>query len=191
MLKTANYAFEEARQEDLRDIARMHERFFGCTFSGQLGLKFLEDFYSLINASPEGIIVVCRDKGKIVGFVSGLSSEGGFAGRLLFKNFWSVLGHWRQGLDFVRREIVFKGGEFKAELKSIAILQEYQRQGIASELVSRLETFFKKKSVTGYKAFTDLKSSPDAWKFYESSHFCLHQKETISGIETRLYAKTI
>lgn len=191
MLKSPNYVFEEAAQEDLKDIARMHRRFFGCTFSGQLGLEFLEDFYSLIKASPEGVILVCKDKGKIAGFIAGLSSEGNFFLKLLFGNLGPVIWHWRQGLDFLRKEITFKDGEFKAELKSVAILEGYQRQGIASQLVSGLEEFFKRKNVSQYKVFTDLKSSPDAWKFYENSGFHLHQKENISGVETRLYTKTI
>src|SRR3989338_5867337 len=130
MLKD-EYVFEQApSQQDIKDIAEIHRKFFGCDLSGQLGVDFLQDYYQEIRSSPEGIIVICKDQGKVIGVISGLASKSDFLVKIAAANLGPILiqiiAHPLSFLRFIKRAIVLKEGEFEAELMSLAVLEEYQ-----------------------------------------------------------------
>ena len=190
-------AFEQAREQDLKAVAAIHRQIFSTTLSGQLGERFLEEYYRKIKISPGGIVIVCENKGQVIGFISGLSSKDNFLFPLLIKNVWSILKElavhptiFKNIFRFIKRSLVLKEGKFNAELMALAVLEEYRGKGLASGLVARMEEFFVSKNVKEYKVFTDLKSST-GYGFYEKSGFRLFQEVDLLGVQARLYFKTI
>ena len=194
MFRDSGFVFEQAAQQDLKDIAQIHHRIFGCDLSGRLGKNFLKHYYQKMKASSDGIIVVCKEQGRVVGFISGLSAESDFLLKAAAANLLSIfvqcIVHPLSFLRFLKRNIIFKEGEFKAELTSLAILEEYRGKGIAPALLLRLEEFFKNKKVKNYKVYTDAKYGSGC-RFYEKSGFSLHQEADLFGNQARLYVKTI
>ena len=142
---------------DLQMIATIHKENFGDHFLGKFSKGLIAEFYSCF-LEDENFIASFDDNGECQGFVLGGGSQlitnqgNGFIKRsfvryaveILFRpNTWG--GAINRLFPFIKRLKKKRNNRINAETKSsysllsIAVSKKFQRQGIATELVSAFE----------------------------------------------------
>lgn len=125
------------------EIAKLHQQAINKGFLSSLGLNFLSLLYESIDKSPSGILVIEKDKGKIVGFASGTVGSVSIYKTLLKSWLKLSLCLVPQLLSFSKiykiLEILLlskkrKKDRVKTELLSIAVLPSYRGLGVAQKL---------------------------------------------------------
>lgn len=143
--------------KDLRMIAAIHKENFGDHFLGKFSKGLIAEFYSCF-LGDENFIASFDDDGECQGFVLGgdsqlIANQGNnfikgnflrYAVEILFRpNTWG--GAINRLVPFIKRLKKKKYSRVNKETKSsysllsIAVSKKFQRQGIATELVSAFE----------------------------------------------------
>ncbi len=196
-----------AKKDEAQQIAEIHKKEIKQGFLSSLKKPFLTKLYSSIISSPYSFCLVVEEKGKIIGFVSGVTNVDRlyiyFLSRYFFhstaallprafnfKNLRKIL----ETLFYPIRKIghfVKKGGKKeklpKAELLSIAVEKEFQRQGLGAKMLEKFISEMKKRKIQGFKVIVgeNLKS---AIKFYEKNGFEFVKKIKVHGNQiSRVY----
>ena len=65
-------------QEELEGVIRLHREVFSNNLTGQVGYRFIRFYFNRVLNSPNGIILICKDRQELIGFVIGLASKKGF-----------------------------------------------------------------------------------------------------------------
>jgi ribosomal protein S18 acetylase RimI-like enzyme len=163
--------------------AVLHAAELQYSFNSKLGAKHLASVYRAMNALPDCFIGVALDAGVPVGVVSGaldvktlkrgvIQSFGWpgklhMMGRLLLKHaaIFTLLGE-------IKRRPPIKVGdqEINACLTAIAVAASHRRKGLASQLVTALEDYFRTHGVSRYWLDTILENS-GARSFYQRQGF--------------------
>lgn len=196
-----------AKKDEAQQIAEIHKKEIKSGFLSSLKLLFLTKLYSAIINSCFSFCVVAKEKGKIIGFVSGVTNVDRlylyFMRRYFFHSTvallprafsFKTLKKILETLFYPIRKIghfIKKGGKKeklpKAELLSIAIEKNFQRQGIGKKLIEQFISEIKKRKIKSFKVIVgeNLKS---AVKFYEKNGFEFVKKIKIHGNQlSRVY----
>lgn len=181
--------------EQLKEIAILHQQGIPSGFLSTLGNRFLASLYDSIVRSPGGVLIAAIDSNnKVVGFVSGTTSIRSvylyLAGhhlssliRLIFKHAFSVKT-LRRIIETKRysTQEPSKGKDTSAELLSIVVDARLQGMGIAQDLFAKFKAEFRQKRVDRFK-ITVGSQLVQAQKFYvkagaiKISEIELHQDE--------------
>lgn len=185
-----------AKEEDLDFIVNLHLLAFKGLFAADVQEGFIRKFYKAILDSKEGAIFVARNA-EIKGFICGVTDEKrifSFSFKLgslyyilkrLITNPKSVVNLLR----FIKKNILTRDIETKAELISIVVSEEWRKRGVGRELVNELFRFFSEKGVKKIKVFTATKVG--AGPFYEALGFILVKTIDLFGTELRCYTKEL
>lgn len=181
---------ELVHQKEAEEIAEIHKKEISFGFLSTLKKSFLTKLYSAVIRSPYGFCLVAKEKEKVIGFVSGVTNIDRlylyFLRRYFFhstvvllpqvfnfKNLRKIL----ETLFYPIRKIgsfVKKGTKKeklpKAELLSIAIDKNFQRQGLGGELIKGFISEMKKRKVKEFKVIVGENLMP-AINFYEKHGF--------------------
>lgn len=185
-------------ENDISAIVNLHMQIFSNNFTGTIGRRFLEFYFKRILFLPDGVIFVCKSKEKNVGFVAGLASKKGFYNLKfiilgIFVTIWQLIVRppiFILILRHIKRMFTFSNDDYDAELLSIAVQNEFRKQGIARKLVYELERFFQSKNVAVYEVFTDMEQG-QGYLFYEKLGFRLIRKVALFGLIAHLYYKDV
>lgn len=188
---------ELAKEEEIEDVIRLHLSAFTGLFAADLGEGFLRRFYKAILESKEGAIFVARNT-EIKGFICGVTDEKrifplSFKLGSLYYILKRLIIHPKSVVNllrFIKKHILTRDIETKAELISIVVSEEWRKRGIGRELVDELFRFFSEKGVKRVKVFTATKVSSGA-PFYETLNFVLVKTIDLFGIELRCYLKDL
>jgi ribosomal protein S18 acetylase RimI-like enzyme len=171
------------REEDIPTVAKLHAAELQYSFNSRLGPQHLASVYRAMAKIPDCYIGVALDNNVPVGVVSGavnvkkvkpavLRSLGlqGYlrlAGRLLItpSAFAALLSESKS-----RPPVIAEGKEIDACLTAIAVAASHRRKGLASQLVTALEDFFRARGVSHYWLDTVLENT-GARSFYQSIGF--------------------
>ena len=139
--------------ETYREVARIHAECINQGFLSTLGGRFLSFLYEAIDSDPNSILLVEHAKGNVVGFVAGGRGINQIY-RQMFRRWprliWTLLPALLNPLKVKRiLEIVWFTrkrkpipGSPKAELFSIAVVDQFRGQGVAEELYLALAQWF-------------------------------------------------
>ncbi len=197
-LEGAAVTIKNAQAIDAHAIARLQSENITTAFISKLGQKFMAILYSSLIAFPGGsVIVAVNTPGEIVGFVAGVNDTAAFYKYFLRNNFLKASFSLLPGvlsLDRIRK--VFEtlmygkrtqGISVKAELLSIAVAKDYQKQGVGSMLVEGLISGFKAKGIDEFKVAAGSKIV-NACRLYERMGGILSLEiEIHKGEKSRVY----
>lgn len=184
--------------EQIEEVVSIHREVFVDNLSGDAGRRFIKYFFEKVAASPNGIIYVCRDNEKTVGFIAGMSfKENFFDAEFMRRGFMAFLAQLfsRPSIVFnilfqLKRSMTTAKSIPEAELLSIGVKKGYRQSGAGKKLVHALEEFFRTKGIKDYKVYTDAKFV-EAIKFYEGLGFFFLKQFNFLKISERLYLKKI
>jgi len=184
--------------EDVSDIAKLHDEAFSNVLIGQLGKWFTMAFYRQVLRSNRGCIVVCRDKEAVAGFAAGTASTK----RLFDFSFYlvaalsclvSVLIHPSIIVNmgrFIKRSMVSHSVSCPAELLSIVVAPGYRRRGIGKKLVGLFDACMRSQHVDRYKVFTDMEYS-SGHRLYSALRFDLRKTLEFKGLTLSMYIRNL
>lgn len=181
---------ELAQQKEAEEIAEIHKKEISFGFLSTLKKSFLTKLYSAVIRSSYSFCLVAKEKEKVIGFVSGVTNVDRLYLYFLRRYFFhSVVVLLPQAFNFknLRKilETLFypirKIGNFfkkgtkkeklpKAELLSIAIDKNFQRQGLGGELIKGFISEMKKRKVKEFKVIVGENLRP-AINFYKKHGF--------------------
>src|SRR3989338_3905865 len=168
-----------AEKDDIEQIADIHQKEINKGFLSGIGSGFLEKVYLAIIKSKISFCVVDEENGKITGFIAGAVNLDKFF-RYFFKNhfftaFFSLYPKKGNSLP-------------EAELLTIAVINEFQGQGIAVQMLARFIYEMKNRKIGSFKVIVGESLTP-AIKFYEKSGFRFVKNINIHGnYISRVYA---
>jgi len=187
------------------EVARIHCLGIDAGFLSTLGDKFLALLYEAIDRSADGVLLVARSNGRVVGFVAGARGLGEIYACMLrspmrlflslFPNFFSPRKLFRivETVAFSRKS---KVDEYDLrlpsnELLSISVLEEFRGQGIADRLFGDLVCYFKARGVDQFKIVVGDALLP-AHKFYRRMGACpVARAEVHSGSGSVIYVRDV
>ncbi len=184
--------------EELRQVVELHKQSFKNVLIGQLGKIFLNYYYKKIWQSPQGVILIYKEDGKVIGFISGLLNDQSFYNiefyiRSLVGIFMNMFPKPIVILNlcrYIKRNIILRTHSLNSELLSIAVTEAYWGKGIGRSLVLAFDEYFKNRNVKIYKVFTDLNFSKGAL-LYEKLNFDLYKEMNLFGLTLRMYIRKI
>jgi len=167
-------------ESDINFLVSIHCASFENFFLTQLGLKFLEIYYSSVIKSDKGIILGCFDNNELVGFCAATTLSAGFHKGLIKTNFVAFL---LQGIKILltkpkalirlfknlsKEKDDFEDNGKYAELLSIATLPEKQGSGIGKKLLLQLDNELIENACKEVSLTTDFDNNLNAIEFYKS-----------------------
>jgi ribosomal protein S18 acetylase RimI-like enzyme len=172
--------------DDVPQVVLVHLESFQGFFLSFLGLNFLNQLYTSILEDPSGIAWVSENKGIVVGFVAGTSQPAGFYRRLIERKWWrfgmaSLGAFLRQPSILSRLLRVLKmpdqnlPGEQCGILLSLAVLPEYQGNGIGKSLVLTFLNDTHSRGLEQLILTTDRNHNDRVNGFYQDLGFTIHR----------------
>jgi ribosomal protein S18 acetylase RimI-like enzyme len=171
------------RAEDIPAVANLHAAELRYSFNSKMGAKHLACIYRAMSAIPDCFIGVAAEAGVPVGVVSGTLDV-----RLLKPAILQSLG-WRGKLRMIggllrqpsavltlleemksRPPVKVGDREVNACLTAIAVEASHRRKGLASQLVTALDEFFRARGVSHYWLDT-ISENTGARSFYQKLGF--------------------
>ena len=182
--------FQLAKQNEAGQIAEIHKKEIKSGFLSTLKKPFLTKLYSAIIRSPYSFCLIAKEGEKVIGFVSGVTNVDRlylyFLSRYFFHSTVALLPRAFSfvGLKKILETLFYpirKIGHFvkkgskkgklpKAELLSIAIDKDFQRQGIGGKLIKEFISEMKKRKIPDFKVIVGGNLKP-AINFYEKNGF--------------------
>lgn len=152
---------------DARAIARLHVTLIDTGFLSSLGSRFLRLLYATLISSERGMVTVAEDDGTTVGFIAGTDDTGAFykefARRRLLRALWAMLPSLIRPRSWKRIwETLRYGGEASsvgAELLSMAVAPNVQRQGLGARLADDLLRIAGEKGINEMKVVVGAENS--------------------------------
>ncbi len=170
----------KATNDDLVAIVAIHEKAFPNFFLTTLGSGFLKLYYSSVMKHDDGILLVCNNEDRVIGFCAGTLLSSGFNTRLIKANFW-VYMMTSLRLVFTRpksllhlmknmsKEESSQGDDGQyAELLSIGVDPTVQRSGGGTAMLKALEEEVKTRGGKKLSLTTDFNDNEKAIAFYKS-----------------------
>lgn len=167
---------------DIESVVQVHLNAFQGFFLTFLGPSFLREFYSSVCVDPSGIAVVYDDN-SVIGFVVGTVQPAGFYRRLIQKRWWKFgLASLRPVLRkpsiiprllraFAMPSDVSNAQPGTATLMSLAVMRNYQGQGIGKQLVSAFIECSRKRQIEVVNLTTDAAHNIETNEFYQRMGF--------------------
>ena len=180
-----------ATKKDCLRIAEIHFSEIKYGFLNQLGKKFLTYFYLAMITSPNAFLVVAEENNKVIGFISGCTNLNkfykDFVKQYTFRSFlillkkifsFSIFKKVFEVMSYSKKEEKGEDSLPLAELLSIAIISEYQGQGIATKLLERFISEMKTREIKKFRVIVG-ENLPQANKFYLKFGFIFHSKNSV------------
>tara|TARA_B100000035_G_C20975078_1_gene542791 strand:- start:298 stop:873 length:576 start_codon:yes stop_codon:yes gene_type:complete len=158
------------------DVANLHINSIKTGFLPSLGTKFLALLYRCIDESDFAILIVNYEEDKLKGFVTGTLGTSSLYKLLLkhplsltlalmpvvfnFKKVKKIINIWNHMSGSDRKNYP------SAELLTICVDSDYQRQGVAVDLYKKLKSYFKDYLMNEFVIIVG--QSLDANRFYLS-----------------------
>jgi len=169
---------------DIKKVVKIHLEAFNGFFLSFLGPKFLELLYLGIKNDSSGISYVVEIDGEIAGFVAGTDQPAVFYKRLIHQRLIpfflaSILPTLRRPSIIPRLLRAFSKTEERnenfgfAKLMSIAILPQFQGNGLGKVLLTAYEIECLHRNICGIDLETDAINNDAVNKFYLSQGFML------------------
>lgn len=186
---------------DVPEVVRLHLESFPSFFLSFLGPRFLTEFYLSLVAAPQGILVVARDGGDLVGFAAGASDQRAFF-RWMLKHrrarfaVASASGALRNPRTIprlvraLRRDDQAQEAATAASLLSIGVGPSRQGTGIGSVVMSGFESELSGLGIEDYCLTTDAEGNDLVNGFYaRHGHIAVREFRTHEGRLMREYRK--
>jgi len=171
------------RPEDILAVANLHAAELQYSFNSKLGVKHLARIYRAMTAFPDSFVGVALDDGVPVGVVSGTLDVATLKRAIIRSLGWRGKLRMVGGLLLKPSAIFALLGEMKprppvrvgeqevsACLTAIAVAASHRRKGLASQLVTALEDFFRTRGISHYWLDTVTENS-GARSFYKKLGF--------------------
>ncbi len=184
---------------DIAQIVDLHYLAFAHNLKGNIGRKFIADYYGKIFESARGIILVASDpNGKVAGFLAGATDKHAifdisFYCYSLYLAFLQLIfcpANLKSMFRYAKRQRLNKSQQCDAELLTIAVSVDYQNKGLGGRLVKAFEEFLKQKGVKKYEVFTDNEKNT-AYVFYEKVGFQFAWDVIFMKAKSAVYQKNL
>jgi len=187
-----------ANKEDAARMARIHKTEIHQGFLSSLPISFLENFYEALILSPGSFCVVAKEVDEVVGFISGVTSLRGFYKYFLrhyfFQSFPTLLPKVFSSFKKIIETLLYPAKEKAlppAELLTIAVVKNFQGQGVGSQLLSVFLAEMKKRNVKECKVLVGASLAP-AIRFYEKNGFVFIKSISVHGTAvSNIYVYTL
>lgn len=169
-----------ANIEDLQNVVSIHEMAFPEFFLTTLGSKFLKLFYTSVMNHKDGVLLVCENEERVIGFCAGTMLSSGFNSKLIKSDLWAymmvslkILFTRPKSLIHLMKNISKEessqgdDGQY-AELLSIGVDPTVQRSGGGTALLKALEEEVKARGGEKLSLTTDFNENEKAIGFYKS-----------------------
>lgn len=145
-----------------RQVAQLHAGNIDQGFLSSLGISFLSLLYEAIDANESSVLLIARQEGRVVGFVTGAEGMGSIY-RQLLRRWPSLFMALLPAMVSPRKlskiaEILWMGKKEKpvlglphAELLSIAVEPGQRGQGCAQSLYRELVDHFRERGVFAFR----------------------------------------
>ena len=193
----------KATTADLPTIVDVHLASFSGFFLTFLGPRFLRILYRQMIEREVGVMLVCEEAGRVVGFAGGVTQQAGFYSQLVRHNVWSF-GLASVGAVFRRPAILprllralRRPGEARqsaadACLLSIGVDPAVQGKGIGRTLVDAVCKELRQKGCSAVCLTTDRCNNLKANRFYQGLGFSIAREYiTPEGREMYEYVKRL
>ena len=185
-----------AEKKDAVQIAEIHKSEIKKGFLSSLKVIFLKNLYLVIIESEYGFCIVAKEKSSVIGFISGVTDINKLYFYFLKKYFFkSVVLIFQKffSISFLKKtfETLFypiKENKLPhAELLTMAVLRQFQGQGIAGKMFSQFIVEMKKRNIKSFKVLVGEELSA-AINFYEKNGFSfLKQMSVHDNKISRIY----
>lgn len=143
---------------DISQVARLHHKELSG-FLPELGQSFLENFYEASRNLPEMFTFVYLDEGKIKGFVSSINNSRGLFKKIISQRplnfsllFLKYFIAHPSSIVKIFKILTYPGfKEGGAELLTLAVGREYQKQGIGRKLFKKTQDEFRKRKISRFR----------------------------------------
>lgn len=189
-----------ATKTDALQIAQIHQQEVNQGFLSQLGINFLTKLYQAMIDFSLTFIVVAKEHNQITGFVSGCTDLNKFYHYFLKKYFFSTcfillpkifqISILKKIAEILKYKNT-KNNLPKAELLTLAVLQEFQGQGVAQILLTEFNKEMRKRGIKKFKVVVG-ERLPRAIAFYEKMGFKSHSTVSIHQDQSsKIYTYTL
>ena len=192
--KTQNFSPAE-----ILEAARIQIRELPEGFLSSLGEQPLYLVFKHAADSEYGILILAKDRDKVAGYVMGATNTSKFYVEFLRKRSLVALRYFLPKLISVQRLLrafetllypsrrSVQTSTVQAELLDLAVTQEYQGKGIASQLFDLLVEMFQQKGIRRFQIPTS-EGLERAHRFYEKKGaHCVGSIEVHKGAKTLIY----
>ena len=170
----------KASKDDGNVVVNIHEMAFPDFFLTSLGAEFLKLFYTSVMNHKDGVLLVCENEERVIGFCAGTMLSSGFNKKLIKANLWAYmmaslkilftrpmsLVHLMKNMS---KEKSSQGDDGQyAELLSIGVDPTVQRSGGGTAMLKALEEEVKAKGGKKLSLTTDFNDNEKAIAFYKS-----------------------
>ena len=170
----------KATKEDGNVVVNIHEKAFPDFFLTSLGTEFLKLFYTSVMNHKDGVLLMCENEERVVGFCAGTMLSSGFYSKLIKANLWAYmmaslkilftrpmsLVHLMKNMS---KEDSNQGDDGQyAELLSIGVAPTVQRSGGGTAMLKALEEEIKARGGKKLSLTTDFNDNEKAIGFYKS-----------------------
>lgn len=165
---------------DIRSVVLIHEKAFPDFFLTSLGTEFLKLFYTSVMNHKDGVLLVCENEERMIGFCAGTMLSSGFNSKLIKAKLWAYmmaslkilftrpvsLLHLMKNMS---KEELSQGDDGQyAELLSIGVDPTVQRSGGGTAMLKALEKEVKARGGKKLSLTTDFNDNEKAIGFYKS-----------------------
>lgn len=170
----------KATKEDGNVVVKIHEKVFSDFFLTTLGSDFLKLFYTSVMNHNDGILLVCENEERVIGFCAGTMLSSGFNSKLIKANLWAymmaslkILFTRPKSLIHLMKNMskedssVGDDGQY-AELLSIGVDPTVQRSGGGTAMLKALEEEVTARGGKKLSLTTDFNDNEKAIGFYKS-----------------------
>ena len=169
-----------ANTGDLQCVVLIHEKAFPDFFLTTLGSEFLKLFYTSVMNHKDGVLLVCENDERVIGFCAGTMLSSGFNKKLIKTNLRTYmmaslkilftrpmsLVHLMKNMS---KEEASQGDDGQyAELLSIGVDPTVQRSGGGTAMLKALEEEVKARGGKKLSLTTDFNDNEKAIGFYKS-----------------------
>ena len=185
-----------AKKEDALQIANIHKKEISEGFLSSLHVYFLKSLYEAIIVSSTSFCIVAKEGDTVVGFISGVTDINKFytyffkayffqSIMLLFKKMFSI-SFAKKAFETILYPVKERDLP-PAELLTMAVSTQFQRQGIAGKMFLEFLTQMKKRNVAVFKVLVGDELA-DAIHFYEKNGFVSLKETSIhNNKKSRIY----
>ncbi|OGZ69856.1 MAG: hypothetical protein A3D44_03080 [Candidatus Staskawiczbacteria bacterium RIFCSPHIGHO2_02_FULL_42_22] len=185
-----------AEKNDALAMAQIHKTEINKGFLSSLNISFLKNLYEAIILSSASFCVVAKEGDQVTGFISGVTSI-----KKLYRYFFAhyflssstVLFKKLFSLSFIKKvfeTLLYSSKEQSlpsAELLTMAVKQQFQGKGIASQMLFTFLAEMKKRNIQQFKVLVGEELAP-AIHFYEKNGFTFFKNTTVhQGKSSRVY----
>ena len=170
----------KATKDDGNVVVNIHEKAFPDFFLTSLGTDFLKLFYTSVMNHKDGVLLVCENEERVIGFCAGTMLSLGFNSKLIKANLWAYmmaslkilftrpmsLIHLMKNMS---KEESSQGDDGQyAELLSIGVDPIVQRCGGGTAMLKAFEDEVKVRGGKKLSLTTDFNDNEKAIGFYKS-----------------------